>query len=133
MTTDDTKDLLQEQYVLYISCFCPGGLPDTCTLYSVQYLTHVLYTVPNTCTVYIVQVTVFVVTTEFGEAALDTKQSRMRNSLVCKNSLLSEKKLSLGKSCMRNSLEAKQPCMRNSLVCETASYVKQTRLRNKFV
>ena len=48
MTTDDTKDLLQELYVLYISCFCPGGLPDTCTLYSVQYLTHVLY-----CTLYL--------------------------------------------------------------------------------
>ena len=118
-------------YVLYISCFCPGGLPDTCTVYTVQCAVPntctVLYTVPNTCTV---QVTVFVVTTEFGEAALDTKQSRMRNSLVCKNSLLSEKKLSLGKPCMRNSLEAKQPCMRNSLVCETDSAAKQIRVRN---
>ena len=124
MTTDDTKDLLQELYVCTVHIlFLSWGIarhmytvqcavPNTCT---------VLYTVPNTCTV---QVTVFVVTTEFGEAALDTKQSRMRNSL------LSEKKLSLGKPCMRNSLEAKQPCMRNSLVCETDSAAKQIRVRN---
>ena len=130
MTTDDTKDLLQELYVCTVHIlFLSWGIarhmytvqcavPNTCT---------VLYTVPNTSTV---QVTVFVVTTEFGEAALDTKQSRMRNSLVCKNSLLSEKKLSLGKPCMRNSLEAKQPCMRNSLVCETDSAAKQIRVRN---